>query len=338
MSTTGGSAWKEIDNTMDDGYSIALGSVYQGGCWDVVDNINNGNSVPAVFKSTDNGTSWQRTQLSSTTGDIRILTVHPTNKNTMYAGGLTRDASKLDMPALFKTTNGGSTWNPVTFSASGSCAINAILIDPANTNRMYLATTQGVYTSTNGGTNWQSPPTSASIVCLVADPKIANKVYAGGGSGIYITTNGGTSWTQANTGLTNKNIQCLEVDAVNSVLYAGTYGSGVFRASIATGVEEEPNFAEKPVQFVLLQNFPNPFNASTLISYCLNRSAAVRLSVVDLRGRTVKILVDAYETNGNKQAVWDGKDGSGKEVPSGIYLCRLATADRFEIRKMVYQK
>ena len=323
---------------MDDGYTIALGSIYQGGCWDVVDNINNGNSVPAVFKTTDNGTSWQRTQLSTATGDIRILTVHPTNKNILYAGGSIKDASKMDAPVLFKTTNGGSTWNPVAFSASGSCAINAILFDPSNANRIYLATTQGVYTTTNGGTTWQSPTTWMSTVCLNADPKVANKVYAGTGIGVYVTTNGGSTWAPMNNGLLSTNIQCLEVDPVNNVLYAGTYGSGAFRTSIATGVEEEPNFVEKPAQFVLLQNFPNPFNASTLISYCLNRSAAVHLSVVDLRGRTIKILVDAYETNGNKQAVWDGKDGSGKEVPSGIYLCRLATVDRFEIRKMVYQK
>lgn len=324
---------------MDNGNSVAFGSIFQAGCWDH-DNNTGTASVPSVFKSTNEGGAWQRTALTTVAGEIKALVVASGNKNVLYAGGYTTNATNQNAFALFKTTNGGDNWNSLTVSSTTSWdQINAILIDPSNNNRVLLGTNRGVFVSTNAGSDWQSPSMWQYIQCLVVDSKSANKFYAGtNGSGVYVTTNSGTDWSELNTGLAVKNIQCMDIDPANNLLYIGTYGGGVYRMSLTTGVEDEPPSTEMPTQFVLCQNFPNPFNASTLISYCLYRSAAVHLSVVDLRGKTIKILVDAYETNGNKQAIWDGKDGSGKEVPSGIYLFRLATADRFEIRKMVYQK
>jgi hypothetical protein len=339
MSTTGGSTWSVIDDSMDDGYSIGIlpGTVYQGGCWDVTDDINNQNSVPAVFKSSDNGTNWQRMQLSTAVGDIRVVVVNPANKNMVYAGGSTKDASKLDVPVLFKSTNGGSNWTPAAFSATGSTVINAILLDPSNANRIYLGTNQGIYYTTNGGTNWQAPSTWMSTVCLNADPKTANKVYAGTGSGVYVTTNGGSAWTPMNSGLLSTNVQCLEVDPVHNVLYAGTYGGGTFRTSIASGVEDQPE-TRIPEQAVLYQNYPNPFNASTVIQFRMNQKANVRLSVFDMNGRLVRMLWDGIQSAGMKQAVWNAKDGSGNNVPSGMYFCRLETGQGIAIRKMIVEK
>jgi hypothetical protein len=320
-------------------YSIALGSIYQAGSWD--HDINDSTPwVPAFFKTTDEGVTWQRNYLTTTPGEIKALAVQPSNKNIMYAGGYTTITSNQYSFALFKTTNGGTDWTPLTVPSIDTYEqINAILIDPSNNNRIFLGTNRGVFVSTNAGSNWQSPVEWMYVLCLAPDPKVANKLYAGtNGSGVYETTNGGTNWSELNTGLTSKYIQCMDIDPVNNVLYVGTNGGGVRRMTLVTGVEYKPPSTEEPTQFVLHQNFPNPFNASTEIRYELNKTEKVQLSVLDIQGRLIRVLVDGIQSSGMNKTVWDGKDGFGREGPSGIYLFRLSAKDRIEIKKMVCQK
>ena len=324
---------------MDSGYGVAFGSIFQAGCWDHDANTGTA-SVPAVFKSTNDGGTWQRTALTTAAGEIRTLVVQSSNKNVLYAGGYTLNASGNETFALFKSTNGGTGWSAMPSPAAKSRdVINTMLMDPSNANRVYLGTNQGVYISTDGGTGWQPPPVWMSVLCLVPDGKVANKFYAGtDGSGVYVTTNGGTSWSELNTGLIMKQVQCMDIDPVNNVLYAGTYGGGVYRLTIGTGVEEEQRIPGFPAQFVLHQNFPNPFNASTEIPYDLKQPGRVRLVLLDIHGKIVCTLSDQMEGEGGKKAVWDGIDASGKPVPSGIYLFRLETEYGSAVRKLVLQK
>jgi hypothetical protein len=91
-----------------------------------------------------------------------------------------------------------------------------------------------------------------------------------------------------------------------------------------------------PESFFLAQNFPNPFNPSTAIVFGLPKDAAVRLEVFDILGRRVRTLLSGHQRAGYKRIVWDGRDGAGRPVASGIYFYRLATDDGgfFQTRKM----
>ncbi len=131
-------------------------------------------------------------------------------------------------------------------------------------------------------------------------------------------------------------VQCMNFDPVHSVLYAGTNEGGVFRMSITTGVENQG--AKKPEQFVLHQNYPNPFNATTEIRYELKKTDKVRLSVLDLRGRIIRIILNGIQPGGMNRTVWDGKDGLGRGVPSGMYFCRLETEYGYAVRKLILLK
>lgn len=82
--------------------------------------------------------------------------------------------------------------------------------------------------------------------------------------------------------------------------------------------------------FVLAQNFPNPFNPSTAISFSLPASARVRLEVYDMAGRMRATLLDARLEAGNHTVTWNAQD-----APSGIYLCRLTGAHFVRSRKML---
>ncbi len=96
---------------------------------------------------------------------------------------------------------------------------------------------------------------------------------------------------------------------------------------MATGVDEEDQAQVRPPVFELLQNQPNPFNSSTLISYVLPETgcqpAAVELNVYNCLGRLVRRLVDARQNPGCYQVIWDGRDDYQDEVASGIYFYRL---------------
>ena len=80
----------------------------------------------------------------------------------------------------------------------------------------------------------------------------------------------------------------------------------------------------------LAQNVPNPFNLRTTIRYDLPEAGVVRLAVFDLAGRLVRTLVDESRPHGSFEAVWDGRDASGRDVGSGTYLARLECGGRVE--------
>ena len=86
--------------------------------------------------------------------------------------------------------------------------------------------------------------------------------------------------------------------------------------------------AGRPEAFALLQNYPNPFNPETEIRYALPRPSAVRLSLFNLTGQQVRVLVDAAQPAGWHRVRWDGRDSAGKRLPSGFYFYHLQ-ADGF---------
>ena len=95
-----------------------------------------------------------------------------------------------------------------------------------------------------------------------------------------------------------------------------------------------------PEKFQLLQNSPNPFNPSTTISYSVpeGNQKYVSLKVYDLRGRLVLTLVEGMIGAGTYTVYWDGTDGSGRQVASGVYLYRMKAGDLVQTRKMVILK
>jgi tetratricopeptide (TPR) repeat protein len=86
----------------------------------------------------------------------------------------------------------------------------------------------------------------------------------------------------------------------------------------------------------LSQNHPNPFNAQTAISFTLPKSAFVKLEVYNTLGQKVRTLIETGMKAGNHSVIWNGKDSSGSEVSSAIYLYCLKAGDKtLRVRKML---
>ncbi|TFH64067.1 MAG: T9SS type A sorting domain-containing protein [Candidatus Zixiibacteriota bacterium] len=103
-----------------------------------------------------------------------------------------------------------------------------------------------------------------------------------------------------------------------------------------TGVDDG-NF-NVPGIFTLNQNFPNPFNPETVISFSLDKPGDVTLAVYDILGRTVTTLYQGYLATGQHQFRWNGSDGNGQGVASGVYFYRLSSDQISLTRKMALMK
>ena len=91
----------------------------------------------------------------------------------------------------------------------------------------------------------------------------------------------------------------------------------------------------KPDKFSLMQNYPNPFNPTTTIRYNIARKERVRLSVFNLIGQRVAVIVDHEREPGFYTVQWDGKDELGKQTATGIYLYRLESESQVQVLRMV---
>jgi len=106
---------------------------------------------------------------------------------------------------------------------------------------------------------------------------------------------------------------------------------GAFPTQGALEVEERT----RPMEFSLSQNVPNPFNPVTTIRFALPEAGHVTLAVYDINGRLVRNLAAGRLEAGQHSVVWDGRDGTGRAVASGVYVYRLTAPQGVVMRRMV---
>lgn len=90
-----------------------------------------------------------------------------------------------------------------------------------------------------------------------------------------------------------------------------------------------------PKEFALRQNFPNPFNPTTTLSYDLPESSNVKLTVYDVTGRELIALENGDLPAAHYEIQWDGLDASGNPVGAGVYFARIQAGDYAKTIKMV---
>ena len=161
---------------------------------------------------------------------------------------------------------------------------------------------------------------------------------------LYLDADGDTLWV-SDLNLANEHLPFdMAVTAEGDVIYAGVIAynwdpmrldGSLIKFSISGAVSVDPVL---PMSLVLEQNFPNPFNPSTVIRYQLLEASEVALTVHDLRGRQVRTLVGVPQPAGSYAVQWDGRDDHGAPLSAGVYLCRLQTKKVIHSMKMVYLK
>jgi len=111
---------------------------------------------------------------------------------------------------------------------------------------------------------------------------------------------------------------------------------GVIPYVISTGIDcPDPTSKELPHGYILSQNYPNPFNPSTVIKFSLTKKEHVTLSIYNIIGQRIRILIDGITTARDHKITWNGRDASGNTVASGVYFYQLRTSNTVLTKKMI---
>ena len=93
--------------------------------------------------------------------------------------------------------------------------------------------------------------------------------------------------------------------------------------------------SDLPISNALHENYPNPFNPITTISYKLKENKHTKLVVYNTLGQQIYTLVDAPQAAGMHTVQWDGKNKNGQKVSSGMYFYRLTAGSFVQTKRMM---
>ncbi len=147
-----------------------------------------------IYKTQDGGTSWEHLGLTNI-GSIGKVVIDPNDNNTVYVAGMGSLFSPNAERGVFKTTDGGKTWDKVLYITENTGAID-LVIDPNSPNILYAAMWDRIRTP-------------------------SNRIYGGVNSGIYKTIDGGNSWNRQTNG--------IPVSEANTNLQIGRIGLSIFK-------------------------------------------------------------------------------------------------------------
>ena len=175
-----------------------------------------------MYKTIDGGKTWKRVGLEKTRNIHRII-VDPTNPNTVYAGAIGNPYAEHPERGVFKTTDGGDTWNKILFTNDTS-GVADMIMDPSNPNKLFVAMWQhrrtpwslssggpgsGLYMTFDGGKSWKKlgakeglPEGNLGRIGLAISKSNPNRVYAlveATKNGLYKSDDGGLTWTLMNS-------------------------------------------------------------------------------------------------------------------------------------------
>jgi GEVED domain/Secretion system C-terminal sorting domain/Fibronectin type III domain len=235
-----------------------------------------------IWKSTNAGTSW--TPLTDQLPQIGVsgIVTDPNNSNVIYIVTGDKDAGDSNCIGVYKSENGGATWNATGLTFNTQVIASDIYIHPTNGNILWVATSEGVFKTTNAGATWTNV-LSGFIRDIKIKPGDPNTVYAVDRSTLYKSTNAGDSFTAVTSGLPDAGTTgrlVIDVTPANTnyvyVLAANRDGGflGVYRStnsgSSFTKTAESNNLLESNQSWYDLSLAVSRTNAEVVFTGCLN--------------------------------------------------------------------
>lgn len=292
-----------------------------------------------IFRSVDDGVTWVfMGRLPGGAADTPwSLVVDPDDDTIIYAGTFGN--------GVMVSHNRGKNWAPVdgnaTLLANNAGHVFDMVFDP-DAHVLLLGTGRGVWRSADGGDTWSlldpaflfgippdgpNPPEVRSLAYDAA----GNLYVATWGNGVHVNTDPTGVGTFDPYALRGEFVFTVEINPGTGDVFMASRDAGMqFVLASATSNETQ---VEIPSEFVLEGNFPNPFNPTTNIRFAVPEAGNVRLSVYDLLGREVAVLVDGMIESG-----WHDVRFDASKLPSGAYLYRLETSQGAASRMLTLLK
>ncbi|MEA3477261.1 MAG: YCF48-related protein [Bacteroidota bacterium] len=284
-----------------------------------------------TWRTEDFGTYWDpvRNQCENTFWSCCFV-----NKDIGWFVG---EPSVAEPYTIMHTADGGETWqeqtNPTERNLRGVCF-------GADQKGIAVGLVGTIIYTSDGGANWEASSGGGFKRWESVYLTETGKAWAVGADGnIAYSTDWGYSWETQESGMP-VGLELWEVYFINDnegwIVGGGLAQPGIIlhttNGGVITGVNEHNNNVDK--KYVLEQNYPNPFNSSSQISYRLNQSGHITLTILDLLGMEVQILVNEFQTAGNYSVNFDGTN-----LASGVYHYQLKVGnDIVESKKMMLMK
>ncbi len=128
-------------------------------------------------------------------------------------------------------------------------------------------------------------------------------------------------------------VEIIDQNDTSNYYRSFTNESGYFSISNITDIRSRKT--NVPSEFIVLRNYPNPFNPTTIIYYELPKTENIEITIYDILGREVRTLFNNFHNAGTYTFEWDGRNNWNSTVAAGVYLCRLKTKDQFKVHKMI---
>ena len=298
------------------------GSGISGGYIRKVTSVNNdiyaGHGLAGVFKTTNNGVSWQRFALGE--GD-KMFAIYGTQSEFYISVANT----------ILRTTDNGLTFNT---AVNGLTNLSVMTLSSFQSD-LYAGSRGGIFHSTDIGNIWTrvTAGLTDSVFNVIINKGI-NVFASSRNRGMFLSTNRGQSWTSINTGLNDSDITSLA--ASDEYLFAGSSDGNIWRRPLTDFPvdirQAEINLAD---DFTLQGNFPNPFNPSTKIIFSINKNVlrTAELKIYDTSGELVEAKKININSSGSYETIWNAEHFS-----SGVYFCSINYGGKILSSKMLLMK
>ncbi|HBH05243.1 MAG TPA: hypothetical protein DDX92_01405 [Flavobacteriales bacterium] len=179
-----------------------------------------------VYKSTDGGFNWNQLGIYPGTAQIDLVYYAPSDPNVIYVSEGTN---------VVRSDDGGQTWNTVT---TGLLQVSSLAIHPTDPMKVWMtkssfSATDKVSYSSDGGMTWTSITGSlpgVGVNTIVYEPNSSNGLYIGTDIGVYYKNDNLPDWIPFDNGLPNTIVNDLKFSEADGMLYAGTYGRGLWKS------------------------------------------------------------------------------------------------------------
>lgn len=314
-SDNAGATWTKKVAGMSDSIGVAI---YAAGPAIVA-----GTNTRGTYVSTNNGDSWSQMSVGLTSMNVSALTANSTN---FFAGSGTGGVSTA-------TPGGPLTWIPITTGLEQVATTPVTSMTSSATN-VFAATLGGGVFVTNNNLSWtQIAPSTAEIFRSVAmatngSASTDTLFLATPSQGVYYAWNGASGWKAAAFGLVDTTLASMATQG--SLLFVGTADRGVLRSSFPVAGPQQGVANSGPVTGFSFEGiYPNPVATGTDITFSLDASHIVTLSITDASGREVKLLSNEMMSAGTHAFALDAS-----RFAPGVYLCRLS-ADGLSVTRNI---
>jgi photosystem II stability/assembly factor-like uncharacterized protein len=285
-----------------------------------------------IVRTTDGGISWTRAEIdSSDFSDLPVYDIQFYNSRFGYASGGVIDCCGI----IWWTTNGGDHWSVIDTPYVAPEPIYQLYInDSLNVLGVggdfeTIGFGVGMIRTSDGGVTWEFEYIGISGVAWDIDYRTNYEAWSplGGEEKLIYSLDSGLSWTPVSTPDSAIIFKTIFTDSLHG-FGVGADGAIIkYKPSVSFVITEEDFIPER---FMLQQNYPNPFNPNTKISYSIPEDCFVKLTVYNLLGEEVSLLVNEQQKSGGYEINFDAEKLSG-----GVYLYTLTASDYTSSKKMI---